>query len=164
MFNTLFSWNICLTLSFCKIHTLNSSHDSSSHFLASPQIHGDWNNYGSFWNPKLGLFSSYLSNFAEIKCYIFNLIWNFCFFLTFYIDLEFVRNTFLLCLFYDSLTSGCIFSESKLQRLGLLLILFIFLFLTESNRQITRLSRKYEPMKTDLYFMGQLGLIFNYAV
>jgi hypothetical protein len=145
---------LCLTLSFCKIHTLNSSPASSLHFLASPLIHRDWNNYGSFWNPKLGLFSSCLSNFAEIKCYIFNLIWDFCFFSYFLYWFRVVRNTLFLCLLHDSLISvAC-----------LLLILFIFLFLTESNRQITRLSRKYEPVKTDLYFMGELGLIFNYAV
>jgi hypothetical protein len=35
-----------------------------------------------------------------------------------------VSNIFLLCLFYDSLISGCILSGSKLQCLYLLLILF----------------------------------------
>jgi hypothetical protein len=42
----------------------------------------------------------------------------------------------------------------------LFIYLLNFLFLTESNRSITRLNRKPEPVKIDLYFMGGLGLVF----
>jgi hypothetical protein len=71
--------NVGLTLFFCDLHTLSSSSTFSSHFLPSPQIYGDWNNHETFWNPKHDISSCCLSNFAEIKWYIFNLIWDFWF-------------------------------------------------------------------------------------
>jgi hypothetical protein len=148
--------NVTFCTRVCDIHILSSS----SHFLTSPQIHWDWNNHGSFWNIKLDL-STFLSNFAEIKCYIFNFIWDFCFFLTFYADLGFLTLSFCVC--FMILSSLVVYSHNLSCKGWICYSLFFvkfFLFLIESNRLITRLNRKPKPVKTDLYFMGGLYLTF----
>jgi hypothetical protein len=60
-----------------------------SHFTSNPRRMKE-----TFWNSKRDRSSSCLFNFAEIKCYIFNFFLDFVFFLTFYVDLEFVTLSF----------------------------------------------------------------------
>jgi hypothetical protein len=101
-----FAWvnqNATFNAFLLRIHTLSSFSTSSSHFLISLHIHGYWNNHETFWNPKLDLSSSCLFNFVEIKGYIFNFFWDFCFFFpTFYVDIEIVTFSCCVCFMIPS--------------------------------------------------------------
>jgi hypothetical protein len=104
------------------------------------------------------------ANFIEIKCYIFNFIGYFVF-ISYFLCKFRVSNTFLLCWFHDSLIYGCIFFGSKFQWFDLLYFyfyyfIFLIVFLSKSNRSITRLNRKLKLSKTIFYFLDELVLIF----
>jgi hypothetical protein len=64
-----------------------------SHFTSNPRRMKE-----TFWNSKRDRSSSCLFNFAEIKCYIFNFFFRFCFF-SYLLCWFRVCNTFLLCFF-----------------------------------------------------------------
>jgi hypothetical protein len=127
-----------LTLSFCDIHTLSSSpplHTFSLYlkFIETETI------MDHFETQNLIFF--YLVCLTSLKSNIIFLILFEIFFLTFYVDLRFVTLSFCDCFIILSfLVTGCIFSESKLQSLGLLLILFVYFFLLYSLTWVTTLD------------------------
>jgi hypothetical protein len=68
-----------------------------------------------------------------------------------------LSKTFLLCLIYDSLISGCIFSWSKLQILDLLFFYFMFNRFKPPNNPLKPQARTRGNRSS---FSGQLGLTF----
>jgi hypothetical protein len=115
-----------------NIHTLSSSHllFKFSHFVSHPwRLKQLWNILKS----KIWSSSSCLSNFGEIKSYVFNFNWDF-FFLTIYVDLGFLILSICLCFLILS-SSGYIFFKSKLQTIGFVTVyIFLFIYLFISNR------------------------------